>query len=383
MKVLCIGVGAIGSVVSKAFYLDLTNGGGNTTELVYYLRPSKRTERKLKNIEKFGLIVDYPDKNGGRERTIIRTSSKVSFTTEIEEGLKGTDLILLATKRGANENISKVLTDYFEKHKPQKTIYILHLQNGINSSRDMKLDGYNIKSIDSIVYFNSLQKSMMDGFDLGSEPEGISTFYNATSFEQSIIIMNGSQNHDGIVDKICTIMNNNGMIGVIEMDYDMIQYGKLIVNLANAIAALTGLNVNKMLADKEVRLAWSFTITEAKEVYTKLGIETKSPTNSLVENIKIKFLDKILRLPNFIFGLIVSTKYANGGKPSMLQDFENGNTTEIDYLNGEIVKLGQQAGLECQYNKIIVSLIKEYEGQKKSPMLSGKELCTKLNIYKD
>jgi ketopantoate reductase len=43
---------------------------------------------------------------------------------------------------------------------------------------------------------------------------------------------------------------------------------------------------------------------------------------------------------------------------SMLQDIQRGRRTEIDTLNGAIVSLGRQYGVEVPVNEVITSLVK-------------------------
>jgi 2-dehydropantoate 2-reductase len=47
-----------------------------------------------------------------------------------------------------------------------------------------------------------------------------------------------------------------------------------------------------------------------------------------------------------------------GIKPSMLQDFEHGRPTEIDFINGYVVGLGKQNGLNVVFNETIVAIVK-------------------------
>lgn len=44
-------------------------------------------------------------------------------------------------------------------------------------------------------------------------------------------------------------------------------------------------------------------------------------------------------------------------KPSMLQDFERGRTTEIDFVNGYVVNLGRQLGVRAPANAAIVETV--------------------------
>ena len=45
----------------------------------------------------------------------------------------------------------------------------------------------------------------------------------------------------------------------------------------------------------------------------------------------------------------------------MYQDLLKGNRTEIDYLNGAIVKLGKKYGIKCPVNESLAGMIKFLE----------------------
>lgn len=54
-------------------------------------------------------------------------------------------------------------------------------------------------------------------------------------------------------------------------------------------------------------------------------------------------------------------KNAGNHKPSMLQDVEANRRTEVDYINGKIIKYGSQAGVPTPYNIMIRGLVKALE----------------------
>jgi 2-dehydropantoate 2-reductase len=54
-------------------------------------------------------------------------------------------------------------------------------------------------------------------------------------------------------------------------------------------------------------------------------------------------------------------KNAGNHKPSMLQDVEAKRRTEVDYINGKIIKYGAQAGVPTPYNNMIRGLVKALE----------------------
>jgi 2-dehydropantoate 2-reductase len=48
-------------------------------------------------------------------------------------------------------------------------------------------------------------------------------------------------------------------------------------------------------------------------------------------------------------------------KPSMLQDFERGRKTEIDFINGYVATLGHASGVPGQMNAAITDLVHRIE----------------------
>ncbi len=49
-------------------------------------------------------------------------------------------------------------------------------------------------------------------------------------------------------------------------------------------------------------------------------------------------------------------------RSSMLQDILRGKQTEIDYINGAVVRLGREHGIETPYNNAVVRMVKAREG---------------------
>jgi 2-dehydropantoate 2-reductase len=45
----------------------------------------------------------------------------------------------------------------------------------------------------------------------------------------------------------------------------------------------------------------------------------------------------------------------------MLQDILRGKKTEIDYINGAVVKIGAEYGIETPYNSAVVRMVKAKE----------------------
>ena len=59
-----------------------------------------------------------------------------------------------------------------------------------------------------------------------------------------------------------------------------------------------------------------------------------------------------------VFNALMKTaKTLESGKASMCQDLENGRRTEIDFINGAVVRLGEKYGIPTPTHKAIVALI--------------------------
>jgi 2-dehydropantoate 2-reductase len=54
-------------------------------------------------------------------------------------------------------------------------------------------------------------------------------------------------------------------------------------------------------------------------------------------------------------------------KPSMLQDFERGRITEIDFINGYVMNLGRQFGVPTPANAAVVETVGSITCSKISP----------------
>ena len=121
------------------------------------------------------------------------------------------------------------------------------------------------------------------------------------------------------------------------------QWGKLIFNAAtNPIGALTGLTHGRVCEDPELRSLVSGLVDEGKAVAAAQGIELESDPEELIDH-------------------AARPEVAYDHKASMLQDVEARRESEIDFLNGGIVRYGSEAGVPTPLNQAVVALIKGLE----------------------
>ncbi|HET6695305.1 MAG TPA: 2-dehydropantoate 2-reductase [Gaiellaceae bacterium] len=121
------------------------------------------------------------------------------------------------------------------------------------------------------------------------------------------------------------------------------QWRKVIFNAAtNPVGALTGLTHGQVCEDEALRRLVSGLVDEGKAVAAAQGIELDADPEELIDH-------------------AAKPEVAYWHKASMLQDAEARRTTEIDYLNGGIVRFGRGHGVPTPLNEAVTALIKGME----------------------
>jgi 2-dehydropantoate 2-reductase len=121
------------------------------------------------------------------------------------------------------------------------------------------------------------------------------------------------------------------------------QWRKVIFNAStNPIGALTGLTHGRVCERPELRRLVSGLVDEGKAVAAAQAIALDADPEALIDHAARKDV-------------------AYDHKASMLQDVEAHRQTEIDYLNGGIVRFGKEHGVPTPLNQAIWALVKGVE----------------------
>ena len=137
-----------------------------------------------------------------------------------------------------------------------------------------------------------------------------------------------------------------------------LQTAKLLLNLNNGVCAATGLSIAESVRSRELRRYFSLCITEGLAA-TKAAAMPVARIGRLAPPL----IARLLRLHDFVFTRLAGSfvKIDPEARSSTLQDLERGKTTEIDYLNGEVVRIAEANGLRAPANKVIVEAVHELE----------------------
>jgi len=143
-------------------------------------------------------------------------------------------------------------------------------------------------------------------------------------------------------------------------DMPAVQWAKLLLNLNNALNALSGLPLREELSQRAWRRCLALAQREALHVLDAAKIRPARLTP-----LPPGWLPRVLEWPDPVFRRIAATMLAIDplARSSTWDDLQAGRPTEVDYINGEVVKLAQAHGLHAPVNARLVALIREAEQQ--------------------
>ena len=147
----------------------------------------------------------------------------------------------------------------------------------------------------------------------------------------------------GEIERLAEACTRAGMPTEAVADARGPQWRKLIFNAAtNPIGALTGLTHGRVCEDSALRALVSALVDEGKAVAAAQGIELDADPEQLID-------------------YAARPEVAYNHKASMLQDVEAKRQTEIDFLNGGVVRFGREHGVPTPLNDAVTALIKGVE----------------------
>ncbi len=121
------------------------------------------------------------------------------------------------------------------------------------------------------------------------------------------------------------------------------QWRKVIFNAStNPVGAITGLTHGRVCEDPSLRRFVTGLVNEGKAVAAAQGVELDADPEELID-------------------YAARPEVAYDHKASMLQDVEARRKTEIDYLNGGIVRFGAELGVATPLNEAVWALVRGIE----------------------
>ena len=301
MKIVMLGAGAMGSL----FGAMLSRSGQGEVWLLDIW------EEHINRVKSHGLLVEFEEQEA---------VFKVRATTNPEE-VGVADLIIVFVK-------AYLTTDAVEYGLPMvgpETLF-LSLQNGLG----------NIENIRSVVG--------------GAHVVGGVTSQGATMLGPGWVRHGGrgptfvGQTDRRItpsVELIASLLTQSGIPTEVSDSIERLIWEKLIINVGiNPVTAIAGLRNGELLNFEETKTVVAMAVEEAERVAVEKGALVKG---NLVER---------------VFEVCKATAQ---NRSSMGQDVDNKRRTEIDFINGAIVREGKALGIPTPVNMTLTYLVKTLE----------------------
>jgi 2-dehydropantoate 2-reductase len=241
------------------------------------------------------------------------------------------------------------IADLIAQHAPADAV-IVSLQNGVGNVAMLRERLPGRRVLAGMVPFNVIAL-------------GQGRFHRATSGD--IVLEQDDAGTAGQLSVQGLNMRSSGNIAGV-------QWGKLLVNLNNALNALADLPLRQQLSQRAWRVLFADQMAEGLAAIRAEGIKPVSSTP-----IPASWTPHLLRLPDAVFGVLLgrTMKIDPEARSSMWEDLQRGRRTEIDYLQGVITGIADRHGLQVPLSRRIVALIRLAEAAGKgSPRLTPDQI---------
>jgi len=141
------------------------------------------------------------------------------------------------------------------------------------------------------------------------------------------------------------------------------RWSKLVANvMGNGLSACTGLPGGKMLENEPIRRFSTRLGSEAIRVGQAQGYQLEEILHLPPETIARAGEGDDAAMKACDEQRFKDAKHTAGGqRPSMGQDMEKGRRTEIDFMNGLVVREGEKVGITCRANAVLTELVTKVE----------------------
>jgi 2-dehydropantoate 2-reductase len=275
-----------------------------------------------------------------------QTINAKALTLSDDPSIFGDAGVVLVTVKSAD---TADMADLIARNAPPDVI-VVSLQNGVGNVTVLRNRLPGRRVLGGMVPFNVI-----------SAGEG--RFHRTTSGD--IVIEQDDADTAGKLSVPGLTMRPTGNI-------DGVQWGKLLVNLNNALNALADLPLRRQLAQRPWRRLFADQMVEGLAAIRAEGITPVSPTP-----IPAGWMPPLLRLPDMVFEAMLgrTMKIDPEARSSMWEDLQRGRRTEIDYLQGVITEIAGRRGLAVPLSRRIVQLVHQAETDGKgSPGLTPEQI---------
>ena len=243
---------------------------------------------------------------------LLERETQVNLSPHIVDA----DLIMVTTKATHLETVSKLLMNC--------SLPVVFWQNGLGINHLVKTLLPKISLIRALIWVGVSRES--------------SYTVHCDGFSRIVL---GSLQGNNDLQTLLMHLSNAGLTTEIISDIDSAEWEKTLWNIGvNGLCTITG-ERNSVILDSP----------HLHELLVELVREAQAVARAIGHNLDLE--ESVIRL----------TRVTATNLNSMLKDIRERHRTEIDYMNGYVVRLGKQVGIETPYNAAIYNLVKHIEAR--------------------
>ncbi|MDO8107235.1 2-dehydropantoate 2-reductase [Isoptericola sp. b441] len=281
-------------------------------------------DRVVEELGRHGLTIS--------DRTDRRTvpARDLTLSTDVAS-LADADVVLVCVKSGQTADVGAALDPVL---RPDAVV--LSLQNGV----------HNVDRLHAALGTRQVLGAVVD-FNVVSRPAGA---VHCGLPGPLTVARSGTTTGAAVVAALAAA----GLEVTTTADIAAVQWAKLLVNLNNAISALSDVPTVELMTREGYRRVVAGLLAEGVAVLRAAGIRP-----GRVRRVPARLMLRVLRLPDPLARRLLAARLPTDAqaRSSMWEDLVRGRPTEVDDLNGEIVRLAERTGTPAPLNRRIVDLV--------------------------
>jgi len=302
VKIAIIGPGALGCLIAGSLK-------ARTKEEIWLIDSSRE---RAKHIRQDGIKIEG-----------LSALARCQVNVSADPGEVGRcDLVILCVKSYSTEDACKDIKDLVSDNT-----FVMTLQNGIG----------NVQVLND--YFGT-EKVIAGVTNHGATLLGEGHVRHAGKGETIIGLSSGKVL--GPIKEIAGVLSKAGFETKVSRDIDSVIWSKLVINVGiNALTAITRLKNGMLIEHGGTREILRNAVQEAVKIVKR-------------KRIKLIYDDPIQKVESVC-------KATAANVSSMLQDVLNKKRTEIDFINGAVIRQGKALGIPVPVNEVLTALVKTIE----------------------